>query len=271
MSYRRFLLFLSGAICLILFMNSCDDNPSSAKESPPQVPPAATMSMDFSEFSDQQKTQSQNQSAGHFRRAVGTAVIMKTVADLNLAIPRALLKAANKAEPEFNDEGQWEWNYVKNTDDKNFSVRLLADRESEDQINWSFYVTNSRLGLENHLFFNGTTNSDGSQGVWSYYRLENTDGREQVSEIEWTVNGEDDVELRLEVTSDRNDRQGDYLEYMFDGTIKSVAYYDNSEDQEVRLQINVDSKVGFIIAPDYNDGNKACWDDDFQDVSCSEI
>lgn len=85
------------------------------------------------------------------------------------------------------------------------------------------------------------------------------------------VNGENDVELRLEVTSDRNDHQGDYLEYTFDGTLKTAVYYDNSEDEETRLQLNVDSNEGFIIAPDYNNGNKACWNGEFQDVACSEV
>lgn len=269
---RRLLTTISGILCVLLLVISCKDNPSSVSEEPPEVPSATTMEMDLSEFESQQKSnQAQTQSNDNFSRAVGTAIIMKAVVDFNLAIPKALLTAAANADAELNEDEKWEWDFSKQAGDTTYAVRLVAERESEDSVNWSFYVTNSEAGLDDQLFFSGTTNADGTEGTWMYYNLQNTDSQEQVSQIEWSVNGEDDVELRLEVTSDRNNHQGDYLDYSFDGTLKTAVYYDNSEDQETRLQINVDSKVGFITAPDYNNGDQACWDGNYQDVSCSEI
>lgn len=269
---RRRLQSISGIFCVLLLVISCNDNPSSVNEEPPQVPEASTMQMDFSEFDSQQQSQKlKAQSNDNFSRAVGTAVIMKAVVEINLAIPRALLTAANNADAELNDNEKWEWNFSETAGDTSYAVRLVAERESEDEVNWNFYVTNSEVGVDDQLFFSGTTNTDGTQGVWSYYNLQNTSSQEQVSQIEWSVNGENDVDLRLEVTSDRNDHQGDYLEYAFDGTLKTAVYYDSSEEQETILQLNVNSNVGFIIAPNYNNGEQACWDGDFQDIACSEV
>lgn len=269
---RRLIPTISGIFCVLFLVISCKDDPSSVSDEPPEIPSASTMQVDFSEFESQQKSsQAQTQSNNNFSQAVGTAVIMKTVVEINLAIPRALLTAAKNADAELNENDRWEWNFSKSSGDTTYAVRLVAERESEETVNWDFYITNSEAGLEDQLFFSGTTNTDGTEGTWAYYNLQNTDSQDQVSQIEWLVNGDENVDLRLEVTSDRHGHQGDYLEYTFDGTLKTAVYYDNSDGEETRLQINVNSHVGFIISPNYNNGEKACWDSNFQDVSCSEI
>ena len=79
---------------------------------------------------------------------------------------------------------------------------------------------------------------------------------------------EDDVQLRLEVTSDRNGNQGDYIDYTYQDSLKTAIYYDNSENEQTKIQFNVDTKAGYIISPDFNNGNKACWDENLQDVAC---
>lgn len=264
-------LTFSGILCVLLFFSSCDDDPSSVNDEPPQLPPVQSMEADFTSFESQQKqAQPQNKSADNFQRAITSAVILKAVVELHLAIPKALLTAAKNTDAEFNDNGQWEWNFSKTADGNTFGVRLLGIREGENTVNWQFFVTNSQLGLEDHLFFSGTTNSNGTEGMWTYYSLQDTENQEEVSGVEWTVNGEEDIQLRLEVTSDRNGNQGDYIDYTFDAPLKTAIYYDSSKDQETTIQINVDTKAGYIIAPDYNNGNKACWDENFQDISCNE-
>lgn len=273
MTMRRLycLIALSGILCVLLVFSSCDDDPSSVNDEPPQLPPVESLEVDFSNFENQQKqTQPQIESSDNFHRAVTTAVIMKAAVEFNLAIPRALLTAARNADAELNEDEQWEWNFSKSTDGKTFGVRLVGSHEGENTVNWQFFVTNSQLGLNDHLFFSGTTNSDGTEGVWTYYSLQDTESQEEVSRIEWTVNSEEDVQLRLEVISDRSGNHGDFIDYTFDGTLKTAIYYDSSEDQETTIQINVDNKAGYIIAPGYNNGNKACWNENFQDITCNE-
>ncbi len=273
MTMRRlyFVISLISILCISLLISSCDDDPASVNDEPPKLPPVQSMEADFSDFeSQQEKTQPQVESSDNFQRAVSTAFLMKAAIEFNLAIPRALLTAAKNADAELNEDEQWEWSFSKSTDGKTFGVRLVGSREGENTVNWQFFVTNSQLGLEDHLFFSGTTNSDETEGVWTYYSLQDTANKEEVSRIEWTVNGEDDVQLRLDVSSDRNGNKGDYIDYTFDGTLKTATYHDSSEDEETTIQINVDNEAGYIIAPEYNNGNKACWDENFQDITCNE-
>lgn len=267
----KLLKVLSTFLCLLLLSTACSDNPSGSSEEPPPLPPEQSMQADFSIFEQQNTGQAQTQASDNFNRAFGTAVIMRAVVDINLAIPRALLAAAANADATLNENEEWEWNYSKDADGQTYGVRLVAFRASDSDVDWNFYVTNSALGLSDQLFFSGTTSADGRQGTWSYYNLQTADAQEQVSQISWSVQGEEEVSLRLDVTSDRNDNAGDYLEYTAEDNIKSAVYYNAAEDETTELEWNAETKAGFIISPDYNSGQKSCWDPNFQDVTCTEI
>ena len=86
--------------------------------------------------------------------------------------------------------------------------------------------------------------------------------------MEWNIDGEE-KSLTLEVTSDRNSNLGDTIEYNFDGTVKTAVYTDVSSGDTITVEFNTETRVGFFISPDYNNGEKACWDEDLNNVSCS--
>lgn len=268
--YRQLLKSSIFLLFLTVIATSCSDDPASlSSDQPPQLPPAESMNVDLSTFEGNQKVQSEAaQSSENFAQAALRALVMKTVVDINLAIPRALLTAASETEAEFNEEGEWVWSYTRNAGQETYEVRLVASQGGNNDVNWQFYVTNSQLSIDNRLFFDGTTNADGSQGTWTYYNL-SSESNESVSEIQWEVTGEDQVSLRLDVTSDRFNNQGDYIEYSFDGTVKNAVYYNAGDDQTTELQWNEETKAGYIIAPNYNNGEQACWDANFEDISCS--
>ncbi len=266
----RKLLHTGIAVITALFLiTGCKDSTSSSDENPPQFPPESSMEMNFSEFEEQgQSKQSvETQTIQNFTAAVATASVLKFIVDVNLAIPRAIFAAASASDAEFNGEGQWEWTYSQSAGGNTYEVRLVAEVQADESVNWSFYVTNSQLQIEDRLFFSGTTAGDGSQGSWTYYNLQTTQ-QEEVSTISWTVNGENDVDLRLDVLSDRFNNIDDYIDYSFDGTYKNAVYYDASDDATTELEINVETKAGFIISPGYNSGQKSCWDDQYQDTTC---
>lgn len=261
-------------LCIILLIGivtivSCSDNSTSVSDGPPPLPPEHSMQMDFSTFDSQNRAKyATTEEVSHFAQAVIRAIVLKTVVDFNLALPRALLSAAVQSDAQLTEGEDWEWTFNKSAKGEDYGVRLVASNDGEGTIHWSFNVTNSQLGLNDQLFFSGRSNLEGTEGTWFYYDLQNPES-EEVSEITWAVNGGEDIALRFEVLSDRNDRIGDYIEYTFDGSFKTTVYYDASENTETELQWNTDTNAGYIIAPDYNDGQKACWDENLQDITCS--
>jgi len=231
------------------------------------------MDMDFSTFDSNSKAKTsgyEQQTVQNFSRAAVTALVMKAVVEANLIIPKTLFAAASASDAELND-GDWEWSYSKNAGGNSYGVRLVASRVNDSTVEWNAYVTNSQLGLEDRLFFSGTSNNEATEGEWTYYSLQSSQAEQEVSRINWSVNGTDDVDLELEILSDHNGYQGDTISYTFDGTVKHATYYDSSDDAAVEIELNVETMAGYIIAPNYNGGDQSCWNGDFQDVACSEI
>ncbi|MGK7369718.1 MAG: hypothetical protein ACNS64_05845, partial [Candidatus Halalkalibacterium sp. M3_1C_030] len=185
--------------CLVLIgafiITSCKDDPASLNsDAPPSLPPVESMSVDVSTFDNYQQNKEAlgKQSNTNFAQAAIRAFVIKSVVELNLVIPKALLAAASQSEAEFNEDGEWVWSYTKNAGNNTYEVRLVATQESENEITWQFFVTNSTLGINDKLFFSGTTNEDGTQGTWTYYSLM-SDNEEPVSVTEWTVTEEGNV------------------------------------------------------------------------------
>lgn len=263
-------LFLAATFLII----SCQDSTSSLDEQPPQLPPSESMNMDFSVFDENTNTTSSNltadnESYSHFFNAAIRAMVMEAIVNTNLTIPKTLLKAAENVEPELTDNGEWTWSYTSDANNNNFEIRLVATSGSDDLVNWQMYVTNSALNIENALFFEGEVTEDGSTGNWTYYALFGEEAGSEVSQTNWSIESEDQVDLRLEVLTDRNGNLGDYIEYSFNSPVKLATYYNADEDQTSEIEWNIETIEGYIIAPNYNNGDQACWNSNFQDIECS--
>lgn len=253
--------------CLIvaagLFFSSCNSTDSSS-DRPPEIPPSESMAVDISEMQTAGKQSTAKAAESNFSTALVATSFAKVILQANLAIPRALLAGAENHSAELED-GEWVWSYESSTEGNSYGVRLVADVESEEEVNWNFFVTNSALNMEDELFFSGTSNFDATSGTWTYYSIQSG---EEISTVSW-ARGEDMASINLEVTSDRNDRLGDSISYDFDGETKTVIYLDASTQETTTISFDTETKAGFIISPDYNNGEKSCWDSDLNNISCS--
>lgn len=276
MLHKHIAIFTALLIGLFFLTVSCEDSLTSFDEQPPELPPASSMEMDFTDFDQEHSNEfssmemaAESESYSNFGNAAIRALFMKAVVNVNLAIPKALLKAAEHADPELNENEEWVWSYSKTADNKEFEVLLVASMETENEALWQLFVTNPELGLDNHLFFEGMTTPDGKSGTWTYYQLLGDEPGDAVSEVSWNVEDEDRRELRLEILSDRNGHMGDSIEYEFDAPVKRATYYNAEQDETTEIVWNTETREGYLMAPDYNEGEQACWDSGLANIPCS--
>lgn len=263
---------LSLLLAGVLLMNACSDSVSSSKQdTPPKMPPAESMNMDLSTFDENEPPSQVNNETSevtNFAQAVIRAALMKVVVDANLALPRAIFKAAAEADANLNEENEWEWSFTKTVNGNTFEVRFVGTRQDENTILWECYITNTEKGFDDVLLFEGTSNNDGTEGTWTYYNIQNTQEQEAVSQISWSKT-ETSTTLTLEVISENSPHFGNTIEYLAEGNIRHATFYNASEDQTTELHWNLETLAGYLIAPNYNNGEKACWDSNFQNVPCS--
>jgi hypothetical protein len=254
---------LTAIILIVAVFISCNDNNTS--EVTPEIPSAQTMAIDLSDFNSNNNPKLK--AGSNFNAALFRAGVAKLIVDANLIVPRVLITAAQDKDPEVVAEGEYQWMYSAENGEDEFSILLTAKVDSEDDVEWNFYVTSSANDppLNNFLLFRGEAEYDGSEGNWTYFDAQETG---PVSEIEWDIDNDGAVDLDFSVLSDRNGNEGSEIDYDFDGTTKTIVYIDGSNEEATTIEFNTETKVGFIISPNYNDGIKSCWDENFEDTPC---
>lgn len=155
-------------------------------------------------------------------------------------------------------------------DSMEYQSRIVAEQIAASTVNWSVFLSSEQDDLNNHLYYSGTTTDNVQEGVWNINSLANTADEEQAARLNWESEGEENMHLMLEILSSENGNRQDSLDYTINGPEKKIEYYDASNDQMTITQWNIESRAGYIIAPDVNDGEEACWDEDLQDANCSE-
>lgn len=259
--------FIGLIAAVLLFLVSCHSSKKLSDPSP-VLPSEESMEIDFSEIEDKQSGNSIASTESHFAAAAKAAKAIESILDLNVTIPRALVKLAKRHSPDYISDGEWEWNYSAEVDGDDLGVRVTAKTNLNNEVTWRFFVTNPKVipPLEDALFFEGRFDFTGTSGKWMYYSLTAED-HEQVSLITWEKK-ENLESVDLEVTSDRNDNMGDIIEFDYDGIVKKAIYRDVSSGETAIISYNTKTKTGFIVAPGYNNGNRACWDENLKNISC---
>lgn len=249
-------LMLCGA-----FVVSCSDSNDVAGD-PPIIPESSTMDIDISDLQVQRKSAVSQTDSASFR-ARFTATLLGGVLQVN-HIPAGILGAAKNAEPEYMGDGEWNWSF---TPQQVGGSALLVANTGREEVTWSLYFTFDQQGTQQFLFFSGTSTYDGKDGVWNIHNIQNGD---VVASSNWEIT-EDLFSLDMNFYEDGNNNPTATISYEFDGEIKTISLFQAEENSTVIVEWDVDTKVGFIIAPGFNNGEIACWDEQFQDIECPPV
>ncbi len=242
----------------ILFV-SCSDSNDVAGD-PPVIPTSSTMDIDISDLQVQRKDVSSQTDSASFR-ARFTATVLGGVLQVN-RIPAIILEAAKNAEPEYKGDGEWNWSF--NLQQAGGAALLIANTGREE-VTWSLYFTFGQQTAQQFLYFSGTSTYNGKDGVWNIHNIETED---VVASSNWEIT-EDLTSLDMNFYENGSNTAHATISYEFDGTIKTITFFQAEENSTVIVEWNVETKVGFIIAPGFNNGEKACWDEQFQDIECT--
>lgn len=265
-AYIRLFAFYVVAVILTV---SCAGTPSTAGDYPPLLPPINSMEMQVPHLHFDSSATDTSSNNDHFTRA--SDLVMSIDEDIHyLKLPATILAAAHENHPEVNEKNQWEWRYKQDLDGHIYPIRLVASRKTENKVRWEFYLVNAQLGMEDQLFLSGESNTEGTSGTWTLYKQNGEPSKER-AQLKWAVHNEIKVNKKLDIKDSSAGMEGNSIEYTFDGKRKTVILYDADAGESIEIQQNIGSNIGYIFSPSYNEGEQACWDKAFSDISCSEV
>ena len=273
----RMLLAWIFTIAIAATMVACASETTGpdASGDPPPLPPLTSMSVDFSLFdgagggpdgADVLANDAERVGA-NFTQAALRVLVAEVVAVAVLAVPTVTFGAALEAGAEY-ENGAWHWTTSATSEQGTWSVHLTGAIQAPDAL-WEMRLTSPPSfspALDDFLWYAGVSKLDGSSGVWRIYDAASA-GTTEVLQIDWTHVSPEEHGLVFEVT--QGPGQGDSIRYARDGSVRTVFFYDASDGTTVEIGWDAETGEGYIIAPGWNGGARACWDGSQNDIACA--
>ena len=262
----------------MLWLAACEKNPTESKSPKPDLPPQSSMAVDLQAFNN-------NNAAGLLKTgadptAVGLNFVAArlTVGAINLAVlahmsvPVLTFGAALSQQPMLKDDGKWHWVYsVSNNAGQQFQADLAGWIDASAQVSrWEMRITTAGLGapLNNFLWYTGSAALNNGSGQWDIYDAAQPSSSVKAVHIDWDRPSADKATLKFTVVKPQVPENGDVLTYKVDGNGRMVTFFDQSANTTLDISWDAVTNAGYIIAPNYNNGQKSCWDSQLNDTTC---
>lgn len=259
---------------LLMVFTACESDSTSPIDPgpPPDLPPLTSMSSDFSLFGNpgaQQMglTSAASQSSLNFGNAAIRVLAAQVATLVVLAVPVATFGAAANSTPTFEDDDRWHWRFTTVQGGETYTAHLSGAVQGS-AVDWDMRITSPthQPPLNEFVWYGGQGQRDRTSGTWTFYDPETPESSTAVLEIDWTH--ESSTDHGWEATALAGPASGDVFTASVDGNDRMIHYNDASEQAFMEIYWNAGDGSGYLIAPHYNGGAKACWDSNQQDVVC---
>jgi hypothetical protein len=264
---------------LILFAyTSCekDETPDA-----PELPPAASLSMDFSDFSDSEYGSSTTKffsgdqaglSYGNYAHAALTVTGWSIAAALVTTIPTISYAAILETEPVYMGDNSWQWEttFAPEGSPDSYSARLTAERVSNEEYKAEMYISKSgALGYEDFKWFEGTIRYDKTHASWTLY--ENPSNPNAVLDVEWNKDWEKETyDIAYTNVKEAGTEYGSYIMFeVLEDMVFDARYTITHTQNTVLIEWNRENKSGHVKDPGkFGDEEWHCWDENYLNTDC---
>jgi hypothetical protein len=211
------------------------------------------------------------QVGGNFLAAFVVVTVFNAAVIVALTIPAAAIAAALSVDPTFESDGKFHWNFSYPENNPTLALELTAEVGLQGVV-WEMFVTSQTHSppLNNFRWFDGESELDGESGTWQFYDDRQPSQTIPTTLIEWEFVSESDRTLTFNNVHQGMPGFGDVLRYQVAGEDVSMLFVQASTSDSVNISWNMTTEEGFIIAPEYRNGEKSCWDSNQNDVDCPD-
>jgi hypothetical protein len=242
---------------------------STSPDTPPSLPLDDALAFDLETFPAAPGASSPEASpalvttvgTNYLAAALGVTGINVAVVSVT-AVPRATWAALASQQPTL-ENGKWHWRSSTQILGVTYSGDLSAFTEQGDLV---AEVRISSPAVSDFLWYDLHAPIGGDSGQWQIYDADLPNTPTVVGTIDWTHPATSRWTLTFTAVGGTN--PGDDLEYVIDGSARSVSWYDASAQTTYGIGWDAVTHTGYIQAAGYNNGVKSCWDATLQNVAC---
>lgn len=277
--------YLSLAL-IVVFMSGIHSGCKKDKGNPPVLPPAESMTIDFSNFESGKKsselfTEIKGINMENWEYAVLVAGYWRSIITITLAVPVASFRLAVENNPVYLDTKTWQWSYNATISVNQVSVTYkarLTGQIRDTDVLWKMYISKEGTGaFEEFVWFEGTSKLDGTGGQWILNH--SSQFPEPVLQIDWTKSGTSIGTIKYTyVRALNSNRVADPFK---DSSIEygktssslnayyAIHYYNGLLFSDVNVEWNTTTHNGRVKCPTYfGNTNWYCWDSALINTTC---
>lgn len=261
-------------LAILAALAACNSDSTSSKDpgTPPELPPLTSMSGDFSLFGTPEAQPAEplsraGESGLNFANAALRVLAAQVATVVVLAVPAATFAAAANSTPTYEDDNRWHWRFTTVQGGQTYTAHLTGNVQGT-MVVWDMRITSPTHAppLDEFVWYGGQGMLDRTSGTWTFYDPSTPALSTAVLRIDWE-NGSD-TQHGWEATALVGAADGDVFTASVDGNDRLITYMDASEHDFTEIYWNAGDGSGYLIAPNYNEGEKACWDSSQQNVAC---
>jgi hypothetical protein len=239
----------------VALLTGCDA--ANGEADAPAPPAVAAFQLDADAFPDDGARVA---SGANFVHAAARVGIVSTVVGLHLVLPAAATEAATADAPTVA-AGVWTWEATAVVAGTPVDLALEGTPEGSS-IDWRLVVT----GPEGDPFtyYTATTGLDGETGTWRLFAPD-VDGPVLTASFDVEDLGARELTFRV---PDGRDRGGSSVRYATSGDERTFDWTDEPTGNRALIVWDEERRAGSITADGYNGGDRACWDENLDDVAC---
>jgi hypothetical protein len=260
---------LSLSLLLLICFAACKKDPGD----PPLLPPAESMKIDFSNFSNSKSAGNQEIKGAentHWGYAALTAGAWNLMLGTTLIVPVWSFSVTVNENPVYTDNKTWEWNHSATLAGVKYTSRLTGQIREND-VQWKMYISREG-GFTEFLWFEGTSAFNAGSGQWILYQ--SPEAPVTLLQIDWEKTGQNVGKIKYTYVKDNDSFKGSYIEYRLTtatpyNAFYTIHYWDETKFSDVLVEWNTTGHNGRIKGLGYfGDELWHCWDGNLINTVC---
>lgn len=262
---------LSLTLLVLLAVSSCKKE----QGDPPLLPPAGSMIIDFSNFTDSKSGDIASLKGAdntNWGFAAFSAGVWNLIIGTTLAVPVWTFGITVDEDPVYIEDKTWEWTHSELLLGVKYTARLTGQIRNNDVL-WKMHISQEG-GFTDFLWFEGTSAFDAKSGQWILYKSYTEP--DKMLQIDWEKDSESTGKVKYTYIKDNDEFKNSYIEYRLTTDSPFNAYYtihfwnDNLDKfSDVLVEWNTTNHSGRVKGIDYiGDQTWHCWNNNLINTTC---
>ena len=247
-----------------LFVASCSDDPASGlnPEEVPTPPRFEDVRMDLSAFNNTPDQAIAEVGNHHMAATFANAIQMQM--DAFASFPMLFFNEESWGEAEMVN-GVYTWEYSFSVEGESMVLTVTAEEQAGGGMDWQlrYSLHTAEESIDDALFIRAVVSADGQEGYWEIYDIET--GAENGLRMDYRKNDGAAEYISIKLASNSEE---DQIVYEVNGSQAELVLTNSSGTVTTEISWDIHTGVGYIISNGYNDGQKSCWDESYQNTAC---